>query len=117
MRKSRKASSAAAVGCESIGPARLGPRPAPVRHRKRRSLHQTRQRMIVVNWSMVWSMIDQFPKQGGGQLPPFRGALTARHPHRLTFAAYAATERAAAASPCTASMRAASTTAIDAAAV
>jgi hypothetical protein len=25
-------------------------------------------------------MIDQLPKQGGGQLPPFRGALTARHP-------------------------------------
>ena len=30
----------------------------------------------MVNWSMVWSMINQLPKQGGGQLPPFRGALT-----------------------------------------
>lgn len=35
---------------------------------------------MVVNWSMEWSMSDQLPKQGGGQLPPFRGALTARHP-------------------------------------
>ena len=39
---------------------------------------------MVVNWSMVWSMIDQLPKQGGGQLPPFRGALTARHPHTIS---------------------------------
>ena len=31
---------------------------------------------------MEWSMIDQFAKQGGGQWPPFRGALTARHPHQ-----------------------------------
>jgi hypothetical protein len=71
----------------------------------------------VVNWSMVWSMIDQFPKQGGGQLPPFRGALTARHPHRFTFTACAAPHCAVAASPCSASTRAASTAAIDAAAV
>jgi hypothetical protein len=40
---------------------------------------------------MVWSMINQLPKQGGGQLPPFRGALTARHPHQSTLATSAAT--------------------------
>jgi hypothetical protein len=40
-----------------------------------------------VNWRMGWSMIDQFPKQGGGQLPPFRGALTACHPQPTTFPA------------------------------
>ena len=27
-----------------------------------------------------WSDGSEMPKQGGGQLPPFKGALTARHP-------------------------------------
>lgn len=35
---------------------------------------------LVVNWSLTRSIIGQLPKQGGGQLPPFKGALTARHP-------------------------------------
>jgi hypothetical protein len=35
-------------------------------------------------------MIDQLPKQGGGQLPPFRGALTPRHPRQRTFPTHAA---------------------------
>jgi hypothetical protein len=35
---------------------------------------------LVVNRSMTRSIIGQLPKQGGGQLPPFKGALTARHP-------------------------------------
>jgi len=34
----------------------------------------------MVNWSIAGSIIGQLPKQGGGQLPPFKGALTARHP-------------------------------------
>jgi len=37
-----------------------------------------------VNWRMAWSMIGQLPKQaGGGQWPPFRGALTACHPQPM----------------------------------
>ena len=32
---------------------------------------------LVANRSITWLIADQLPKQGGGQLPPFKGALTA----------------------------------------
>ena len=35
---------------------------------------------MAVNRSITRSIIGKMPKQGGGQLPPFKGALTARHP-------------------------------------
>ena len=35
---------------------------------------------LVVNRSITRSIAGQLPKRGGGQLPPFKGALTARHP-------------------------------------
>jgi len=39
-----------------------------------------------INWRMAWSIIGQLPRQaGGGQWPPFRGALTACHLHQSTF--------------------------------
>jgi hypothetical protein len=39
---------------------------------------------VVVNWSIPGQLIDQFPHgSGGGQLPPFKGALTACHPQQL----------------------------------
>ena len=44
---------------------------------------------VVVNRSITRSIVDQLPRQGGGQLPPFKGALTARHPRLLKTAAAA----------------------------
>jgi hypothetical protein len=39
-----------------------------------------------INWRMAWSIIGQLPRQaGGGQWPPFRGALTACHQRSMTF--------------------------------
>jgi hypothetical protein len=39
-------------------------------------------KVMVVNGQWRGECIDHSPKQGGGQLPPFKGALTACHPHQ-----------------------------------
>ena len=43
----------------------------------------------MVNWSITRSIIGQLPKQGGGQLPPFKGALTSPRPYGPKFTAAA----------------------------